>query len=419
MNPTPPSKAASRPKFEIGDLLRRFGGLFLASPGVCSTVRSVLYNLMACRTSELGGHLDVCTHCGHERPSYNTCGDRHCPNCQSGAGARWVAKRMATFLPISYFHCVFTLPSALRPLVLGNRKLLFDLLFQAVSATLLELAASPNRLGAQPGFTLVLHTWARDLGFHPHIHVVITGGGLALCGEFWKFSRGKYLFPVRVMSALFRGKFLAGLNDLFAAGKLKLSGRLAHLAAPEAFLALRKKLYRQNWVVYAKPPFATPEYVYRYLSRYTHRVGLTNRRILDVKDGFVRLKTRGEKSVVLKLDEFFRRFTLHILPEGFVRIRHYGLFSSANLKTKLRKARALLPASTGEGLEPKPSEPDKDKALRPCPRCGSPMQRWMGRIGKQPGSLYTMAFRRKPWDLLPKRAGSGFEPGEANDPAPL
>lgn len=387
-----------RPRFDLGELLRQFGGVLLLSSSLSSTVRKVLYHLMACRTEELGGHLEVCHDCGGEQPAYNSCGDRHCPKCQSSAGARWVAKRMETFLPTHYFHCVFTLPDLLRPVILANRKPLFALLFQAVSETLLELAETPRWLGALPGFTLVLHTWSKDLSFHPHIHTVVTGGGLTPDGLAWKPTRAKFLFPVRVMSALFRGKFLAGLEKLYRRGALQFSGKQEALSQPEEFQKLLKQLYSRSWVVYAKPPFASPEYVYRYLSRYTHRVGLSNRRILDVNEGSIRLQTRGEKSVVLKMEELFRRFTLHILPDGFVRIRHYGLMSTRSLKTKLEQARTLL-AATKNGSERIDAHAETDatapqeieKGSR-CRVCGGAMSGVTHRLARHPGPLWEAAF---------------------------
>ena len=402
MSHSPHTKVTTpRPRLDLGELLRQFGSLFLASASLCATVRKVLYRLMACRTDELGGHMAFCEDCGFEEPAYNSCGDRHCPKCQSVAGTRWVAKRMKTLLPTHYFHTVFTLPAELRPLILGNRKPLLNLLFGAVSGTLLELSADPRWLGATPGFTLVLHTWARDLNWHPHIHGVITGGGLTPDGR-WKSTRGKFLLPIAVMSALFRGKFLAGLHELYLGGKLTFTGGQEALAQPAAFRKLMRKVYARSWVVFAREPFASPEIVYRYLGHYTHRFGLSNRKLLEVSNGQIRLRTRGERSVVLKLEEFFRRFTLHIMPEHFIRIRHYGLMSTAHLGKKLAQARRVLMAAAGappagaeerSGLEKAGQESAAEKERRRrCPKCEGPMSLRGEKLEKPRGSWYERKF---------------------------
>jgi hypothetical protein len=290
---------------------------------------------------------------------------------------------MQYVLPTHYFHVVFTIPSELRDLALYNREAVFGWLFASSAEAMLELGRDPKRLGAQLGITSVLHTWTRELLFHPHVHCIVTGGGLSLDGEQWVETRPDFLFPVRVLGKLFRGKFLARLVDAYINGELQLEGRAARLADPRAFERLRKKLYRKRWVVYCKPPFGGPEQVFRYLGRYTHRVGLSNNRLVSIDEKGVTFRTRGQSTITVSPDEFLRRFVLHVLPKGFVKIRHYGLMASGNLATKLAIARRLLGA-------PAPAESSSPSAprdfcelllaltgidLRRCPRCGGHMSR--------------------------------------------
>jgi hypothetical protein len=304
--------------------------------------------LASCRTAALGGHRDACTGCGFTRVSYNSCRDRHCPKCQATKRAAWLDDRLDRLLPVPYFHVVFTLPDALHPLVLHNQAALYDLLFRAVAGTLLTLAADPNRLGAQVGFTAILHTWGQNLLFHPHLHCVVTGGGLSPDGTRWVAGNPRYLLPVRVLGDLFRGKFLAALRAAYAASELALSGSAAGLADPQAFQRLVDDLYHRAWVVYAQPPFGGPEHVFRYLGRYSHRVAVANSRLVSLDDGHVSFTWKdyadGSRIKVMRLsaDEFLRRFLLHVLPKGFVRVRHYGLMAGSNVATKLPRCRALL-----------------------------------------------------------------------------
>ena len=367
-----------RPRFNVGQLLRQYGALFLATAILCPTVRRVLQRLMVCRTEELGGHKEVCDGCGYEGPIYNSCGNRHCPTCQGAAAARWVKERLASWLPTDSFHTVFTLPAQVRPLIFANRKALFNLMFRSMSEALLELTRDPKWGGFLPAITVVLHTWARDLSWHPHLHVIVSAGGLSLDEQSWVKTKGKFLLPVRVMSRLFRGKFLDGLKKLYEAGELEFRGGLEELSNPKAFEKLLSKLYRMEWVVWAKPPFASPEHTYRYLGHYTHRMGLSNKRLQEVKDGELRFQTRGSRSVTLKLEEFFRRLTLHILPSGFVRIRHYGLMSQTHKKTKLEIARKLLEGSKSkeENQEGKHAAAKTEEArVHRCPTCGGTLRR--------------------------------------------
>ena len=330
----------------------------------------------SCRTAALGGHLEVCDGCGFERPAYNSCRNRHCPKCQARAQAAWVDKHVARILPTHYFHVVFTLPEELRPLVHRNREQLFDLLFTAASKTLLQLGQ--QRLSATLAITAVLHTWTREMAFHPHLHCIVSGGGLAADGT-WKATREDYLFPHLVLSRLFRGKLLAVLARLYERGALDLGGACATLADPDVFRLLLDRLYGKDWVVYAKPPFAGAEQVYRYLGRYTHRIAISNARLEAFDEGGVRFRTKNGKTVTLSGEEFIRRFLLHVLPEGFHKIRHYGLLAAGNLKSRLELARRALAA-------PSPDEPTTEPPLADCrewmlrmtgvdlahcPRCGT------------------------------------------------
>jgi hypothetical protein len=344
--------APSRPPFELADIIRDHAEALRAQQAVTPEQGKVLRDLAACRTAALGGHLDRCLDCGHERPAYNSCRNRHCPKCQALEQARWLARRMETLLPIPYFHVVFTLPGELSAMVLRNRRRLFGLLFRAASQTLLALGRDPDRLGAQLGITMVLHTWTRDQRFHPHVHALVTGGGLSLDGERWVQGNARYLFPVKVLSRLFRGKMLAGLRREHEQEELDLP---EDLCSARRFSRLMSRLYKTNWVTYAKAPFAGPRQVLAYLGRYTHRVALSNHRLLELTHDHVTLRTRGQQSVTLHPQELLRRFLLHVLPSGFVRIRHYGILASGNLKTKLLTAQRLLGVATIDAGAPSTS----------------------------------------------------------------
>jgi hypothetical protein len=372
-----------RPALEVADILRAHGAAYCAGHRVSTEQTAVMRHLVACRTAALGGHVDACDQCGFQRVSYNSCRDRHCPKCQAAKRAQWVEQRLMRLLPVPYFHVVFTLPEQLKPLTLRNRRRVYELLFRCASATLLQLAADPKRLGAQIGLTAVLHTWGQNLLFHPHLHCVVTGGGLTADGKCWVAAREGYLLPVKMMARLFRGKFLHGLQQLYAAGELTFAGNTADLADPKIFAALRDQLYRRDWVVYAKPPFGGAEHVYRYLGRYTHRVAISNSRLVAMEDDRVRFYYKDyadgnrKKQMTLSAEEFIRRFLLHVLPKRFVRIRHYGLMAGRNVDTRLERCRALL-QSVKEPL-PAPSStlnlpaPEHDPAT--CPRCRGPLQR--------------------------------------------
>ena len=290
-----------------------------------------------CRTEVLGGHLDVCDRCGHSQATYNSCRNRHCPKCQSLSQAKWIEERTERLLPVHYFHVVFTLPSSLRTLCRRNQRAFYKLLFAAASKTLITLGEDDKHLGAQLGITAVLHTWTRELEFHPHLHCIVTGGGLSLDGTKWVPTRSTFLFPVKVLSRLFRGIFLDGLKRAVEEGAVRLDD-----------IDLKKlldALYQSEWVVYAKRPFGGPEQVFQYLGRYTHRVGLSNQRIISFDESGVRFATKGGRAITLAPPEFIRRFLLHVLPSGFVKIRHYGLWASGNVATRLATAKSLLPAA--------------------------------------------------------------------------
>ena len=350
-------------------------------------------HIIQCRTAALGGHLEQCDACGYQRISFHSCRDRHCPKCQSLARQDWLEKRLATLLPIPYFHIVFTIPHELNALALGNQTILFNILFASVAQTLQQVAATPRHLGAEIGFTAVLHTWGQNMMFHPHLHCVVTGGGLSPDHKSWIAAREKFFLPIPVLRLLFRGKFLAALRQAYVAGQLKLAGSTATLNQPSAWRQLVDPLYKKDWVVYAKAPFASPEYVFRYLGRYTHRVAISNHRILAVDKGQVTFTLKNyaaggkhEQSTVEAV-EFIRRFLLHVLPQGFSRIRHFGLCAGRNVQTKLPMARAVLtplppvapqpPTSTSTADAEKDSRPWWQRLLDrtgidvlACPCCG-------------------------------------------------
>lgn len=330
---------------EVADIFRAHGEVYRQKHVLTPDQHKVMRAIEACRTDVLGGHVDVCDACGYSRPAYNSCRDRHCPKCQSLAQARWIEERMQRLLPVHYFHVVFTLPSSLRPVCRRNQRAMYKLLFEAATKTLLTLGEDPKRLGAQLGVTAVLHTWTRELEYHPHLHCIVTGGGLSLDGTRWIAARRKYLFPVKVLSSLFRGIFLDGLRRAHAAGDVRLEG-----VDPVHFI---DSLYRADWVVYAKRPFGGPDQVFKYLGRYTHRVGISNQRLLSLDESGVRFATKDGRTITLAPPEFIRRFLLHVLPPGFVKIRHYGLWAAGNVTTRLAVARQVLGA---EPLVP-PSPP--------------------------------------------------------------
>lgn len=330
-------------------------------PQTPAGVLRVLNRLASCRTSALGGHVLACNHCGEITYHYHSCGDRHCPGCGGTKRAAWLERQQRDLLPVPYFHVVFTLPHELSALALGNRKLLYDLLFAATSETLQTIGADPRHLGARLGALLVLHTWGQQLEHHPHIHAVVPGGGLSLDGTKWVASRANFLISVKVLGRLFRGKFLAGVKELYEAGELRFAGSTAALAAPPAFRAWLSALYAKDWVVYAKKPFAGPEVLLKYLTRYTHRVALSNGRLKRVEGDRVTLSYKDyadncrPKELTLTGVELLRRFAMHVLPKGFVRVRQCGLLAHRDRQARLASCRRLLVApapSRAPSLDP-------------------------------------------------------------------
>jgi hypothetical protein len=345
-----PGDGQGPPRPTVGDIARAHGEALKRQHALNEAQRKVLRAVSACRTQVLGGRVDVCADCGHERATFNSCRNRHCPACQALTQARWLAARLKRLLPTDYFHVVFTVPDdLLNGIAMRNRRLFYEAMFAAASQTLLALGDDEKRLGAQVGFTAVLHTWTRDLRFHPHLHCIVTGGGLSPDGTRWKAARRKYLFPVAVLSKLFRGKLMAALREAYRAGHLDVRGVDGLNNVPDeeaAWRRLCKRLYRTRWVSYAKAPFAGAQAVYQYLGRYTHRVGLSNSRLVSATDDSVTFRTWGEQTASLAPHEFLRRFLQHVLPHGFVKLRHYGLMAPGNVNTKLVTAQRLLETQT-------------------------------------------------------------------------
>jgi len=375
---------------EVADVIRQHGSAFLQEYDavLSSEQRRALRDLETCRTATLGGHLAQCDHCGTRHLLYHSCRNRHCPKCQGGQRAAWLEREAGYLLPVDYFHVVFTLPAAVAELALASRRRLYGLLFATASATLREVAADPRHLGAAVGLLLVLHTWGQNLHHHPHVHGIVTGGGLSCAANGtvheqpqWVSCRPGFFLPVRVLSRVFRGKYLAGLRQLYDAGELAWPAALASLAEPAAFASWLTPLYRQEWVVYAKPPFGGPEQVLKYLARYTHRVALSNGRLLAQDEATVSFTYKdyahGSKQRVLQLSgvEFLRRFLQHVLPRGFVKMRHYGLLANRVREQQLALCRWLLAVSgvAAALVPPDPESTDRDR----CPVCG------VGRLQRQ------------------------------------
>jgi hypothetical protein len=378
----------ARPALEVADILRDHGPAWReANSGHVSLDQlKVMSAIERCRTAALGGHVGRCENeaCGHTVIAYNSCRNRHCPKCQGAASRRWLADREADLLPVQYFHVVYTLPSELRDIAYQNKRVVYDLLMKAAAETTLAIAADPKRLGARIGITAVLHTWGSALTHHPHVHMIVPGGGLSLDGARWVSTRSNFLVHVNVLARLFRGKMLAMLVDAHRAGQLKFFNTHAGLADKRTFKGFIAPLRHIKWVVYCKAPFAGPQQVLRYLSRYTHRVAISNRRLVAADDGGIafrwkdyRINGPGRwKTMRLHPHEFIRRFLLHVLPKGFHRIRHYGLFASSNRAESIATARALLGVAepAADPQKPQDTAPDAPHVLPcPCPRCGARM----------------------------------------------
>jgi Putative transposase/Transposase zinc-binding domain len=381
------------PTLEVADIVRAYGPAYVEAFGdqLSSAQRRALRDLARCRTAELGGHVEACDRCGHRRIAYNSCRNRHCPKCQAVARAGWLDERAAELLPVDYFHVVVTLPDELGPLALQNPRVVYGTLFRASAETLLTIAADPAHLGAEIGFLSVLHTWGQNLHLHPHVHVVVPGGGLAPGGDRWVACRPGFFLPVKVLSRVFRGKFLAQLEEAFRQGRLSCHGRLQPLAEATAFFGLTAALREKEWVVYAKPPFGGPEQVLKYLARYTHRVALSNRRLVKIVDDQVHFTWKDyadghtDKVMALPAFEFLRRFLQHVVPSGFVRIRHYGLLANRHREEKLQRCRHLLRVATPAATEApasasKPDVPETPEAVPSwalCPSCGQGRMIWV------------------------------------------
>jgi hypothetical protein len=384
------------PPFEVADIVREYGEAFRATHPVSHEQARVLRAIAHCRTAALGGHVEVCESCGTERVCYDSCRNRHCPKCQGSARAKWLAAEQAMLLPVPYFHVVFTLPHQLNPLIRVNQRLLYALLFQTAAQTLQEFAHDPKHLGAELGITAVLHTWGQTLTEHVHVHCVVTGGGLSLDGTQWHACQRRFLFAVKALGSVFRGKYLAGLERLRTQQRLTFAGKSTTVAEDAAWTTLRQELYAKPWVVYAKPPWGSPEQVLKYLSRYTHRVAIANSRLVFVGDGVVRFRYHdyaahgATKIMELHATEFLRRFLLHVVPSGFVRIRHYGLLANRTRHEKLARARQLLAvvAAAATALLP-PAQPtgtsDPPPTSARCPRCAGSHWRIIARLAPQRG----------------------------------
>ena len=370
-----------RPSLEVADVIRAAGESFVdRSRGWFSWLhQKVLNAILACRTAALGGHVDECLRCGYRTISFNPCRNRHCPKCQAGARDRWLAARRRDLLPTRYVHVVFTLPRELAPLALRNKREIYGLLFRSSAATLLAVARDPKHLGAELGFFSVLHTWNQQLLHHPHVHCVVPAGGLAPDHARWITAPSHFFLPVKVLSRVFRGKFVAGLRQLHHAGKLAFSGSLAPLSAPQAFAALLRSLFRSDWVVYAKRPFGGAEHVLHYLGAYTHRIAISNHRLVALADDMVTFRWRDsahknrKRLARLPVNEFLRRFFLHVLPGGFVRIRYFGFLAHRRRAELLPQCFALLAASQPLAAEAGSTNSDEPPPLRTCPLCQGPM----------------------------------------------
>jgi hypothetical protein len=378
----------SKPKLEVADIFRRHGEAWrTANAGhVSLTQRRVMTAIEICRTAALGGHVERCEDCAHTRIAYNSCRNRHCPKCQWRAAERWLAARAADLLPAPYFHVVFTLPAEVGAIAYQNKAAVYGLLFKAAARTFTTIAADPKHLGAEIGLTAVLHTWGQNLDHHPHVHCIVPGGGIAPDGERWISCRPGFFLPVRVLSRLFRRLFLDGLIALFDAGQLQFFNDLAAYSDRPAFVARLAPLRKREWVVFAKRPFAGPEQVLAYLARYTHRVAIGNGRLIKLTDEHVTFRWKDyreegqtkSKAMTLTAGEFIRRFLLHVLPDGFNRIRHYGLFANGHRADKLALCRRLLNAPRGDVERANSDHVDDGEAAPieppPCPCCGGRMK---------------------------------------------
>jgi len=376
-----------RPAIELADIFRRHGDAYLRDHAwhLGRGERRVMGAIAACRTAALGGHVEQCDDCGARRIAYNSCRNRHCPKCQGVAGAAWLDARKAELLPAPYFHLVFTLPPAAAEIAFQNRRLLYATLMRAAAEATMTLAANPKRLGARIGLLAVLHTWGQTLTHHPHVHCVVPGGGVSLDGERWIVCKPGFFLPVKALARLFRRLFLAALEATFDKGELRFFGKLAPLCEPRAFAERIAALRKADWIVYAKPPFGGPEQVLAYLARYTHRAAIANSRLVaagddDVAFSYKDYRRQGRRRIMrLSPDEFIRRFLLHVLPDGFHRIRHYGLLARGDREELLALCHRLA-AAAEHPVEPKVGACEDSSTVAigaafPCPDCGGLMRR--------------------------------------------
>jgi len=380
-----------RPKLEVADIFRDHGAAWRAANAghVSLDQLKVMSAIERCRTAALGGHVERCEKCSHTVIAYNSCRNRHCPKCQGAAAREWLAEREAELLPVPYFHVVFTLPAAIADIAYQNKAVIYDLLFKASSETMLRIAADPKHLGARIGILSVLHTWGSALTHHPHVHMIVPGGGFSLDGKSWVSSRPLFLLPVEVLSALFRGLFMDKLRAAYRTGELQFFGKYARLIDPRAFAAYLAPLWNTKWVLYCKHPFGGPEEVLRYLARYTHRVAISNRRLIACDEKGVTFKWKDYriegperyKIMTLATHEFIRRFLMHVLPAGFHRIRYYGLLASGQRAENIARARQLLappiiPVDAIKAISPNAADsPDaaEPQTTNLCPCCGGRM----------------------------------------------
>jgi hypothetical protein len=372
-----------RPRLEIADIFRKHGPAWRqANAGHINLSQlKVMSAIEACRTEALGGHVAACTKCSHQHIAYNSCKNRHCPKCQGPAARDWMAARAEDLLPVEYFHVVFTLPAEIARIALWNKRAIYGLLFRASAQTVMTIAVDPKRLGAKVGMTSVLHTWGSALTHHPHIHMIVPGGGLSPGGTRWIASKPGFFLHVRVLSRLFRRLFVEGLMALHRSGDLAFYSDLKGLAETGAFANWLAPFRKTEWVVYAKPPFGGPEAVLAYLSRYTHRVAISNQRLVSADADTVAFRWKdyriksGDRQKVMRLptDEFIRRFLMHVLPDGFHRIRHYGLLASAKRKANIAKARVLIGTHVPERELQTDGDPAPLTLREPCPCCGGSM----------------------------------------------
>lgn len=388
----------AREGLEVADVFRHFGAAFRDHHGASLSParRRAMTAIECCRTAALGGHVERCGDCGHQRIAYNSCRNRNCPKCQGLARAQWLEDRQAELLEVPYFHVVFTVPEAIATIAFQNQTAVYDILFRAASETLRTIAADPKHLGAEIGFIAVLHTWGQNLMHHPHLHCLVPGGGIAPDGESWIACRPGFFLPVRVLSRLFRGLFLSYLEKAFAAGELKFSGVHRHLHEPAAFRRHLAPVRDAEWVVYAKRPFAGPEQVLDYVGRYTHRVAISNNRLVSIHDGRVRFRWKDyrdgnrQKTMSLAGSEFIRRFLIHVLPDGFHRIRYYGFLANHHRAQKLARCRELLRMAPAEPT-PEPPTDYRDRyealtgrSLHRCPNCHTGIMVVIGCIARSP-----------------------------------